>query len=538
MAATAPQLSARLQQALAHHQRGELAEAQSLCEEILRNEPQNLTALRFAGLMAIQSGEPQRALNYVDQALALEPDDAPTCYNQGVALERLHRLQQALASYQRALRLRPGYAEAHYNRGNVLRQLDRLEEAVVSYDAAITVRPAHAAAWVNRGNALRNLGQSELALASYAQALALDPTDAEVHCNRGVLLYERNQPGAAIECFQQAITLRPDFAAAFQNRGYAFLLAGDLIDGWADHEWRWKNDALPLGRLQRRFERPLWLGRETLSGQRILLHGEQGLGDTLQFCRYAPLVAALGATVILEVPATLVSLLRSLAGITQVVAGGEPLPPFDYHCPLMSLPLAFGTTLSTVPAEVPYLQSDAGKVRHWKERLGAAGRLRVGLVWSGGLRPNQPQLWYVNRRRNIPLAALAPLRHPQMDFYSLQKGEPAESELTALLACGWQGPRLHDFTAELRDFSDTAALVENLDLILTVDTAAAHLAGALGKPVWIMNRFDGCWRWLLNRSDSPWYPTARLYRQERPGDWAGVVERVRLDLQQLLERRQ
>jgi hypothetical protein len=262
----------------------------------------------------------------------------------------------------------------------------------------------------------------------------------------------------------------------------------------------------------------------------ILLHAEQGLGDVLQFCRYAKRVADLGATVILEAPAALVRLLSGLDGVTRVVARGGALPPFDYHCPLMSLPLAFDTMVATIPADVPYLRCDSRLAFAWRDRLRSGLRPRVGIVWSGGFRPDLPGTWPVNQRRNMPLAKLAPLESAAVDFYSLQKGEPAESEFADLAASDWRGPHLIDHTGELKDFSDTAAFIENLDLVISVDTAVAHLAGALGKPVWILNRFDACWRWLDDRDDSPWYPTARLYRQSAPGDWDGVVGRVAADL--------
>jgi len=307
---------------------------------------------------------------------------------------------------------------------------------------------------------------------------------------------------------------------------------GPAICSREENEWRWQ-DSDGVGRNRRDFAQPLWHGRESLAGRTIVLHAEQGLGDTLQFCRYASLVADLGARVILEAPAVLVSLLASLSGVAQIVARGDPLPAADFHCPLLTLPLAFNTTLENIPADVPYLRADPARIRHWRERLGERRQLRVGLAWSGGFRPNQPDLWSVNRRRNVPLAELAPLRHAQIEFVSLQKGEPAASELRDLLARNWRGPRLVDFTDELEDFADTAALVENLDLVISVDTSVAHLAGALGKSVWVMNRFDSCWRWLIDRSDSPWYPTLRLYRQANPGDWRAVVRNVASDLGQL-----
>jgi hypothetical protein len=258
----------------------------------------------------------------------------------------------------------------------------------------------------------------------------------------------------------------------------------------------------------------------------ILLHSEQGLGDTIQFCRYANLVKAQGATVILQVEAPLVRLLSTLKGADLVVERGAALPDFDLHASLMSLPRAFRTSLQTVPAEVPYLSAEPDEIAAWARKLGPRTRPRVGLVWAGGFKQERPDLWSVYRRRDAPLRMLAPLARADVDFVSLQKGEPAESELADLDAAGWDGPAMLNPAADLHDFSDTAALIENLDLVIAVDTSTAHLAGALGKPVWILNRFDTCWRWMLERTDSPWYPTARLFRQKSFNDWEPVVRDV------------
>jgi hypothetical protein len=275
-------------------------------------------------------------------------------------------------------------------------------------------------------------------------------------------------------------------------------------------------------------DQPAWRGGETLAGRTILLRGEQGLGDVLQFCRYAPLVKALGARVILEVEPPLVRIMGSLPGVDAVVSALDPLPPFDVHCPLMSLPLAFGTTLSTIPAQVPYLFAEPEKAAAWRERLdrqsGGRRRLRVGLVWSGGRRPDQPALRNASDRRNIPLELLAPLKRVDAQFHSLQKGALAERALADLVARGWDGPQIVDHADQLRDLSDTAALMQNLDLVVSVCTSTAHLAGALGKPVFVLLRFGACWRWLLERSDSPWHPTARLFRQAAPDDWGPVAQ--------------
>jgi len=470
----------------------------------------------------------EEALRSCERALQLKPDYGEAHMNRGNALRGLRRFEEALQSCERALQLKPDYAEAHINRGNALRGLRRFEEALQSYERALQLKPEYAEAHSNCGVALQELGRFEEALQSYECALQLKPDLAEAYSARGVWHYECHEPESAVVDLNRAINIRPDLAAAYTNRAYAALLMGDFANGWVDHEWRWK--VMPHLSDPRYPDRTRWHGDESLTGKTILLHSEQGLGDTLQFSRYAKQVADLGANVILEAPGQLAALLVHLEGLSELVVRGKPLPAFDFHCPLMSLPLAFGTSISTIPAQVPYLVSDSVKTRFWREKLGPWTRPRVGLVWSGGFRPDWPEVWSLNNRRNVPLAKLAALRNAEITFYSLQKGQPAESELTELKARGWQGPELVDFTESLHDFSDTAALIENLDLVISVDTSTAHLAGALAKPVWIMNRFDNCWRWLMNRTDSPWYPTARLYRQQRAGDWDEVIERIRIDL--------
>jgi tetratricopeptide (TPR) repeat protein len=490
---------------------------------------------RGLALQALKQHE--SALNSYDCAIAIKPDSADAYSNRGIALRELKQLEAALASHDRAIALNPDCAEAYCNRGVVLKDRRQFDAALANYDRAIAIKPGYAEAHTNRGVVLKELGRFEAALASHHQAIAIKPDCAEAYSNRGVLLYELKQVDAALASYNQAIAIKADYARAYENRAYAFLLSGNLENGWSDYEWRSKNDDGASGVKLGHFAEPLWLGKESIAGKTILLHGEQGLGDRIQFCRYAKLVAALGATVILEAERQLKDLFARVDGVTRVVERGAALPHFDYQCPLLSLPLAFKTTLSTIPAEVPYLWSDPEKIRYWGEMLGDKTKLRVGLVWSGGFRPDQPDLTSVNGRRNIPLAKLAPLNHPDIEFFSLQKGQPAESELAGLVAGNWDGPPLVDFTGHLHDFSDTAALMEQLDLVISVDTSTAHLAGALGKPVWILNRFDTCWRWLLDRTDSPWYPTVSLYRQQTAGDWDGVVERVSEDLMQLLGAR-
>jgi tetratricopeptide (TPR) repeat protein len=474
----------------------------------------------------------EAAIKSYERAIAAMPGLAEPYFNRGLALHELKHHEAALASYDQAIAMNPGFAEAYFSRGNTQRDIKQLGEALTSYDRAIAAKVDYAEAHCNRGNLLCELERLEAALSSYDSAIAVAADYADAHCNRGILLGELGRYEEALQSFERAVAIDPHHASAHVSRAFVRLMLGDLENGWRDFEWRWKNERSVTIREKRDFSQPLWFGDESLEGKTILLHCEQGLGDTIQFCRYAPLIVERGASVIFEVPESLHQLLRSLKGVTRWVVQGEPLPPFDFYCPLMSLPMACGTTLETVPSSIPYLRADAERRQHWRHKLGERVKPRVGLVWSGGFRPNLPELWAANDRRNIPLRKLAALRHPGIEFYSLQKGQPAEEELARLVEEGWDGPNLKDHTDELHDFEDTAALIEQLDLVISVDTSTAHLAGALGKPVWIMNRLGGDWRWLLDRTDSPWYPTARLYRQRRRGDWEGVVRNMRHDLEQ------
>ncbi len=472
------------------------------------------------------------ALASFDAAIARNPRLANAHFGRGVTLSELGRYAEALASYHRAIDNHPDYFEAHLNRGVALTQLGDLEQSLAAYDRAIALRSDSPAAFANRGQVLAQLQRIDEAIESCNRAIALDPTYADAYVNRGVAHALLNQSALALASYDQAIALDQDHAQAHVNRSMTLLSVGDLENGWAGYEWRWRSDGAGLAS-GRTYPQPVWHGEPSLTGKTILLYGEAGLGDTIQFCRYAPLVAKLGARVLLVAPPPLQGLLVGLDPAVHVVTNESELADADYRCPLLSLPLAFKTVLSTIPARTPYLHANLEKVSHWRAKLGERHRPRVGLVWSGGFRPNQPRLWSTDRRRNIPLEKFSILKDADIEFYSLQKGEPAQGDLARLVSERWNGPHLTDFTSLLTDFSDTAALIENLDLVISVDTSTAHLAGALGKPTWILNRFDACWRWLLDRQDTPWYPTVRLYRQDAPGDWSGMLERVRRDLDAL-----
>jgi tetratricopeptide (TPR) repeat protein len=503
-----------------------LDEAQESYDRALQLDPRHVEAHSNRGIVLQSLGRLQEALESYDRALKIKPDFAEAHGNRGVVLQKLGRLDEALASFDRALQIRPGSAVVHVNRGNTLKDLMRLGEALESYDRALLIHPELAEAHSNRGNALKDLMRLDEAVKSYDRALRISPGMAEFHTNRGNALKDLGRLDEAQESYERALQINPELAEAHFNLSLCRLLSGDFVRGWKAYEWRWRTEHMQ----RRNFAHALWLGNEFLAGKTILLHAEQGLGDTLQFCRYATLVGELGARVILEVPKPLVPLSSSITGVAQTIAMGDALPAFDYHCPLMSLPLAFGTTVDSIPSDIPYIRADHDKVAYWRSKLGTRTRKRVGLVWSGGFRKNQPHLGHVNQRRNIPLADICSLKSAQVNFYSLQKGEPAETELREQQHLLWPEDNLFNFASELQDFSDTAALIDNLDLIISVDTSTAHLAGAMGKPVWLLNRFDTCWRWFSDRTDSPWYPGMKVFRQPAPGDWRSVLERVREEL--------
>jgi len=458
------------------------------------------------------------ALASYDRALTLRPDYAETLCNRGLTLLELKRFEEALASCDRALMLRPDYPEALSNRGNALRQLKRFEEALASYDRALALRPDYAGALSNRGLILHELERFEEALASCDRALSVRPDHVEALLNRGNALSELRRFGEALASYDRALTLRPDYAEAHLNEALTRLLVGEFEDGWEKHEWRWETKQHRSAR--RGFTQPLWTGRENIADKAVLLHAEQGLGDTIQFCRYVPLVAARAARVILEVQRPLHELMSTLCGATQIVSRGDPLPDFDMHCPLLSLPLAFGTRFESIPSMTPYLHTPTHTLRHWTTRLGSPDRPRVGICWAG--RPN----FKGDLSRSIGVSPMLPLlANTDVQFFGLQKDVRAGD--TEILR---HNPQITHLGDEIETFSDTAAIISSMDLVISSDTSVVHLAGALGKPIWILLQYVPDWRWLLDREDSPWYPTARLFRQDETRDWDSVIARVRAAL--------
>ena len=570
----------RIQQAQALHALGNLQEAERICERLLAKRPSDFDALYLLAAIKSAQGRLSEALALIARALKTNSWSVEALINHGYLLSRLDRLDEALASYDRVVEIRPDFAEAHNGRGCVLLDMQRPAEALECFTKALAIRPryadalnnagkahldlgcledaasrlgqavdaqpGHVEAHFNLGNACRQLGQPDEALASYDRAIALNPAHAEALGNRGVVLWELARPDEALASFDRALAINPghltvlnsrgclmlelgrhaeaaidfgralecwpDFAQARYNRGLLRLLLGDMREGWTDYEWRWQVEE--LAPLRRWFSQPQWTGKESIDGKAILLHAEQGFGDTIQFVRYVSLVAARGAKVILEVQPQLARLLAGLHETALVVAQGEPLPPFDFHCPLLSLPLAFDTALDTIPANIPHIGASQEDVTRWAELIPHAKPLRVGIAWSGTTRRKND--------RSIPLFDLAPLLATRdVQFVSLQKEVRDDDEATLRAH-----PDLLHFGDALGDFADTAALISALDLIITIDTSVAHLAGALGKPVWIMLPSVPDFRWLLGRRDSPWYPTARLFRQSHTGDWSDVIASI------------
>jgi Tfp pilus assembly protein PilF len=436
-------------------------------------------------------------------------------YLRGNVLAGLKQWEPALASYERAIALKPDHAEAFSNRGIVLAELKQWEAALASHERAIALKPDYADAFSNRGIVLAELKQWDAALASYERAIEIKPNNAEAFLNRGSAHAELKQWEPALASYERAIALEPNQARAHFNRSAIWLLLGEYAKGWAEYEWRWKQEGLTAFPDERHFSQPRWLG-EPIAGKAVLLYAEQGLGDTLQFCRYASLVAGLGARVILEVQPPLLRLLSGLEGVSQLLPRGSPLPSFNYCCPLMSLPWVFKTDSQSIPHANRYLAGEASKVAAWKARLGRTNKPRVGLSWSGNTNHMK------DRYRSIALADLARYLPEGFQYISLQK-DIRESDRRTLRS----SPHILNFMDHCADFADTAALCECLDLVISVDTSVVHLNAALGQRTWVLLPFVPDWRWLEGRMDSPWYPSVTLYRQQALGDWCGVLERLR-----------
>lgn len=462
--------------------------------------------------------EMDAAIISYDKAIRIMPNFPSAYINKGLALYALEKFKLALASYDEAIKLMPEFAEAYYNRGNALKKLNQFDAAVASYDKAINFKPDCVEAYSNKGVALDDSKQSDAAIASYNIAISVNPSYVEAYSNRGIAEVKLQKFDAAIESYDQAININPNYADAYWNKSALKILLGEYEEGWRLWEWRWK--AKELASYVRNFTQPLWLGQSSIKDQAILIHAEQGLGDSIQFCRYIAMLEALAPKeIILEVPKALMLLLSSLKNQVTFIEQGHATPEFDLHCPMMSLPHAFKTIVATIPADIPYLFSEESKAKRWQDKLGPITKPRIGLVWSGSTTHKN------DHNRSLLLKQLTPLFDLPFEFHSLQK-EIRPNDLEALNTL----KQVHQHQDALSDFTDTAALIENMDLVISVDTSVAHLAGAMGKEVFILLPFAPDYRWMLDRSDSPWYPTASLFRQPEIDDWYSVIDKVRLAL--------
>jgi Tfp pilus assembly protein PilF len=491
---------------------GEIEQSGSAVQLQVALEPGQYEQHIAHGDNAMDLGDHEASAECYRRAIQAKPDYFEGHYKLGNALLEQGEIDAAIACYRHSIVLEPDFYKAHFNLGNACYGQKKLDEAIACYRETLRLQHDFAGACVSLGNALYDQGQLDEAASLFRRALQLAPHQTEVYTNLGDVLQDQGDLDAAIECYVKTTQARPDYDVAHWQEGLCRLKAGQFEIGWEKYEWRWKTISLEVSRMA--YVQPLWLGKESLKGRTILLHAEQGFGDTIQLCRYVKLVAARGAKVLLAAPSHMRPLLQTLEAECEIFIEGQPLPAFDFHCPLMSLPLAFNTRLDTIPVETSYLRSDPARDSVWRERIGAKTKPRIGVAWSGRQEHKN------DHNRSIPLAQFARLFTGRAQFFSLQK-EVRDTEMPLL------GQSSVTFLGDqLSDYADTAALISQLDLVITVDTSVAHLAGALGKPVWIMVPYNPDWRWLLKREDSPWYPSARIFRQTQFGNWQGIVEEV------------
>ena len=538
-----------LQEALSLHQQGRLREAEKLYARTLKAAPDNFDALHLLGLVKAQIGQMGEAFRLMSAALKVNPNAPDALVNYANVLHALKRDAEALTCLDKALALRPGDQEALLYRGNALSSLDRTEEAVSCYEQVLAGNPARTDALLNRGIARARLGRYVDALADFDAILARSPNNIEALYNRGTALLDLERPDQALACFDAALADAPQHVGSWTNRGRALqalnrhgeavasfekaiaidknhadahsnmalslLTLGELPRGFAEYEWRWKRTGMSDTR--RGYRGRLWLGEFPLAQRTILLTAEQGLGDSIQFVRYAPILARSGAKVLLEVQPELTALLATVDGVASCYARGEPLPAHEFHCPLGSLPLALKTEPTTIPTEIPYLHADDAHIAKWRPLIEPLPGKRVALAWAGHARhPN-------DRNRSIELKLFEPLfALDGISFISIQRDLRGDD--SAVLARHRSVTHVGD---TLSDMVDTAAVTTLADLTIAVDTSVAHLAGAMGREAWVLLPFSPDWRWTLTGERSPWYPQMRLLRQSRPGDWPGVMAAVR-----------
>ncbi len=514
-------ISEALALAFALHERGELAQAEQIYRRILDVQPANADVLHRLGVLILQSGRADEAVTLLERAVALDPRDGGMAANLGAAYTVASRHEDARRTLQAAVERDPSNAGAFMNLGNTLYLLGRLDEAAAALQSCLQRAPEHGAAHGNLGVVLQDLGRLEEAQACYERAVELNPESAMAHANLGTLLKDRGRLTDALDCFARALAIQPDCQPALCGRGTVLLSQGDFSAGWADYENR--IGCQQFNTLQ--FPQPRWDG-SPLGDRTLLIHCEQGLGDTFQFIRYLKLVAQRASKIVVACEPQLIPLLTD-SGVPGLVERKGPLPPFDVHAPLMSLPLIFGTTVDTIPRDVSYLTVDQGRIAKWRLELGRYEGLKVGIAWQGA------KSFARDRTRSIPLEQFAPLaKVPGVRLFSLQKGQGSE-QLAALADRFPVIDLARDLDPPGEAFLDTAAVMQCLNLVVTSDSAPAHLAGALGVNVWVALARVPEWRWMFERADSPWYPTMRLFRQRQSGDWPAVFAEMAAELAKL-----
>ena len=508
----------------AYNELGDDARAIKYFDNILAIDPKNAEVLNDRGAILKKQGKLAEAARSFTRAIMSKPDWPAPLNNLGLVCLSLAQLDAAEDLFNKALALKPDYPEAINNLGTVYNNRGAFARSVELYKKALSLRPDYPGALNNLGTVLCQQGKFTESVEYCRKALLVQPKYPEALNNLGNALEANGDIPEAIAAYKQAIAIKSDNADYHKNLGMALLAAGKFDEGWPEYEWRWKTKQ--FAQVPMDFAKAQWKGEEA-KGRVLLIRSEQGFGDSIQFCRYAMLAALQGFFVVLEVQPALVRLMETLAGVKRVISQGEAVPDHDFFCPMMSLPVAFHTKPDTIPAQTPYLSAAHESVALWKTRLtkGVGDMLKVGIAWAGKPRFQSPDLIAVDKRRSMsPDLFAALIKIKGVRLFSLQKGGPqAPSEFGFI-----------DYMTECDDFAETAALMANLDLIISVDTAVAHVAGALGRPVWLLNRFDTCWRWMRGRDDSPWYPTMRLFRQPRPGDWGGVLSQVEHELRKVV----
>lgn len=499
----------------------QLEEAQSSYEQALAFKPNYAVAYNNLGGVLMDLKRPDKALANFEKAVSIAAEYAEAYSNMSKALMDLGRIDEALASAERAVSINPGYTDAYNNMGNILRALKRPEEALASYQKAISIKPDDAMAHSNMALALKDLGRFDEALAYSEKAVSIQPDYAAAYSNMGNTLRDLMRLDEAMASYQKAVSIDPDYTEAHWNISRLLLLRGRYVDGWKLFEWRLRKEDTKDNYYD--FLQPSWRGEKDIAGKTLLVHTEQGYGDVIQFCRYLPQIETLGAKIVFEAPHMLLPFISTLNCPMTLVAKGDALPQFDAYCPVMSLPYAFQTTVETVPSQTPYLSCDETRVQAWRAKLGDTDRMRIGLVWFGS------EAHVNDANRSIRLEELLSLFDLPVEWHSLQKEYRAHD-----LALLERHTEIKQHQDDLHDFADTAALIECLDLVISVDTSVAHVAGAIGKPVWILLPHIPDYRWMLDREDTPWYPGARLFRQPEAGDWPSVVGKVAQQLRELI----